>query len=502
MKFFASLYHSILLGLTLFTVVLFTISYLLFLQTRSIHEQASADRNFLILLNTTLEVRRYEKTYLMFYEKKDFESILNYLDQTDHQLREYRDAFQTRPNGERILQQMTTLAKEYRDQILQYKAISNHDSPEANAMELSLHQSSKQLITLAEHISADNQDNISIVISNMQQAILIGDMAFLSVLFIGGVLFIRRAVIPLRRMQDGLAKIMEGRKEILDPPCQDQEFIALTRMFNLVMKTALKRREERNRKAQTAYTDTMLLRLVKTLGQPLTNISTACQIVLEEAQTAPPFLQEMVMQIRQQAEQSGRLLLAIQEYATPAEEPNKRINLSLLIGQVVDNLEDEQQVSSPPTREIPDDLEVIGNPVTLEQIFSDLIAMTLSTNLPSNQLRIKGCRRSGAEIQRTLDRSSLRPLVWLYPDCREVAEISFPISGDIQSSEAGQGVQDISTLCAPQDNGSPGICLMPGILRQHGGAMLAEIMQDASLLLRIWLPVAQSEEGVMPTRGE
>ncbi|MBF0127973.1 MAG: hypothetical protein HQM02_12295, partial [Magnetococcales bacterium] len=123
MSIFHSLGHRILIGLLLFGTILLAISYQLSLETRKIHQQAMADHSFLSLLNTVLEVRRFEKNYFMFHERNYFDSALSYLDQAEHQLLEYRTAFLARPDGATVLNEMSSLVKAYREKFLQYSTL-------------------------------------------------------------------------------------------------------------------------------------------------------------------------------------------------------------------------------------------------------------------------------------------------------------------------------------------------------------------------------------------
>ncbi|MEO5332591.1 MAG: hypothetical protein H7839_11250 [Magnetococcus sp. YQC-5] len=483
MKIFQSVSHTILIGLLLFGLVLISTSYLFSLETRKIHQQAMADHSFLSLLNTVLEVRRFEKNYFIYHEKNYLENVLNYLDQAELQLRRFRTAFLARPDGEKMLKEISVVLTEYREKFLYYTTLPPQDAKQSQEVELSLHLLGKKLITQAENLAADTEDNISAILQNTLNAILISNIGFIITLIFLGIFFVRKTVHPLSCIQDGLTNIMAGRQKQLATPCLEQEFVALTRMINMTLNHLMHNKEERSRRAQQAFTDAMLLRLVKTLGQPMANISTASQILMEDdLQTLSTLQQEMLMQIRQQAEQGRRLLTAVQEYATPTEEPTRQIHLAQMIHQIVETLQADLVM------EIPDDLIVIGNPYTLERGLNDLITLSVQSTPGANRIPIKGCRRQQDEMREVMKCSSLRPLVWLPVECNAVTEISLPIAGEMLSTDSDQLIQDVSSLCVLQEDGTPGISLLPVIIRHHGGALLAEVVDDSIFLFRLWLP--------------
>ncbi|MBF0189702.1 MAG: hypothetical protein HQL99_00965 [Magnetococcales bacterium] len=491
MRIFQSLTHTVLAGLLIFAALLIAVSLLLSRETGRIHQQAMNDHGFLSLLNTVLEVRRYEKSYLIYHEKSAFESTLSYLDQTDRQLREHRGAILSRPDGAKIFQQMGNVAVEYRDRFLSYPMLLEHDPKAIQALEITLHQLGKQLIGLAEQLAADTEDNITVILQDLRISIVVANLFFLGLLILYGMLLLRRAVVPLQELQEGLSSILEGRRDQLEPLCRDREIVALSRMINLTLKTIGQNREERCRQAQFVYSDEVLSRLVKTLEKPMANISTTCQILVEEEPENGS--RDLLVRIWQQAEQGGRLLTAIQQYAYAQDKPSTPILLSLLLDRVVSGLQQTVEAGMMPRLEVGSDLVVIGNPGTLERGLSDWMLQVLSACPRGAEYALKARRLSEADRRAALERSVLRPLVWLSPDCHEVVEISLPWTGELPSTPE-QPLQDVSWLCLPEEEGNPGICLLPGIIRRHGGAMVVESMAESGVRFALWLPAGQERE--------
>ncbi|MBF0270628.1 MAG: hypothetical protein HQL98_00945 [Magnetococcales bacterium] len=450
------------------------------------------DHGFLSLLNTVLEVRRFEKSYLIYHEKSAFENTLSYLDQTDRQLREYRGAILSRPDGEKIFQRMLNVSVEYRDHFLRYPLLLEQDPKAIQTLEITLHQLGKQLIGLAEQLAADTEDNISVILGDTRIFIILANVFFLGLLILYGIVLLRRAVLPLRELQEGLSSILEGDRDQLDPPCQDREIVSLSRMINLALKTIGQNREERSRQAQFVYSDAVLSRLVKTLEKPMANISTTCQILMEEQPENGS--QDMLVRIHQQAEQGSRLLTAIQEYAHAQDKPNSPIPLAPLLDRVLNVLKETRPSVGMVGLEVSTDLVVIGNPATLAQGLSDWMLHVLGSSPVGMACDLKARRLSEVEMRATLERSVLRPLVWLSPECHEVVEISLPWIGEIPSTPE-QPLQDVSWLCLPGEDGNPGICLLPGIIRRHGGAMLVESREDARVRFCLWLPASHERMG-------
>ncbi|MBF0399503.1 MAG: HAMP domain-containing histidine kinase [Magnetococcales bacterium] len=487
-----SLRQFVFVGLTSLGVVLVAIGYFFSQETRQIQQQAMLEQTVMGFLNTVLEVRRYEKNYFMFHNKSDFENALNYLDQLDQQVRLVRPAIPGRPDGSHLLAEIAELSVHYREKLLQYPMLSNEDARQRTALELTMHAVGKKINLLAEQLALDSRDNVLKMLDGFQITIVLAVLLLLLLLIGWGFYCFRSIVVPFGRIREGLAQVAAGQQETMEPFAAAQEFVDLTGGINLAMQKLLRGREERVRLAQHAFTDAVLLRLVKTLGQPMANISTACQILMEEERHASvAFQQEMLLQISQQAEQGRRILVAIQEYAVPQQEPAESIDLVPLLDNIMTSLQKQRGVHTESRVAMEGDLTIMGNRHSLERALADWIM--LSTPSATQTGFITACRCSRQAMGAALATSCLRPLVWLPSDCQEVVEISLQMVGD-GFVESASRAHDVSLLCVPQEDGDPGIYLLPGVMRQHGGAMLVQQLDASTLRFALWFPVIQCQE--------
>ncbi|MBF0179157.1 MAG: HAMP domain-containing histidine kinase [Magnetococcales bacterium] len=493
-----SLTYAVLFGLVLLGMAALTMSYWISQESRKMHQQAMVDHGFLNLLNMVLEVRRYEKNYFIYHEKNFAEMAFNYLDQIEQQLRERRWAFLTRANGEKNFQEMSGLLKEYRELLLRYARFTDQDAPGADAMETTLHQTSQRWLHLAENLAADTNDDISGILNRIQETAMIFNVLYVALLFACGIWFVRRTVRPLACIRDGLTAILAGRRELLRNFGEDEEFASLVRVLNMTLSHIWREREERMRgNQQEGFADAVILRLLRMLGQPMANISTTCQILLEEDQRAlTGFQRDMLSQIQRQAEQGGRMLVAVQEQFVSGEEPARALHLRRLFDKVLEKLRKLPGNGREVTLDLPEDLEVDGHPLILEQGLGDLFALGMR-GPHDGPLVVRGTRRGREAMREALARAAMRPLSWLKPECDEVVEIALAIrmegQGGADDPDDPHG-RDPFALCLPLEDGDPGISLLPGMLRRHGGALLAEPGPDAMVAFRLWLPVAPGND--------
>ncbi|MBF0434508.1 MAG: HAMP domain-containing histidine kinase [Magnetococcales bacterium] len=494
MKKTRSIAFTLLLGFTIMGVTALSVSYWFSTESRKMHLQAVADHSFLYLLNMILETRRFEKNYVIFGDKNYSEMALNYLDQTERQLREYRWAFLSRDDGEKIYQEMSSLLKEYREYFLNYSMLKQKNSEQAPNMEKSLHQLGTQWITLAEKLTADSNDNVTIILHNIQTILVLFNIVFFILLLACGIWLHRKTIQPLVSIQEGLTAILAGRQERIPSIQGDAEHLALARVVNMTLDHLIRIQDERSRLVRQGFADAYMLRLVRMLGQPMDNISTSCQILLEDVpQTLSTFHRDMLLQIQQQAEQGGQLLVAAQERFQAGQEPTQILNLSQLAAHALEKLHQDPQEIPKYLMEIPEALKVRGNPLTLEQGFCELFTFATRTTPENEIVNIRGCQLAREEMQTIRKQSTWRPLSWISRECDAVAEIAMEVLWRNHCDDVDANNGDLLSLCVPLEDGHPGITLLPSLLREHEGAFLAESRSNDRMLFRLWLPTIQED---------
>ncbi|MBF0628757.1 MAG: HAMP domain-containing histidine kinase [Magnetococcales bacterium] len=478
--------HSMLIMLLLIGCVVISIIFGLTHQSRKMHQQAMVDHSFLTLLNMVLEVRRFERNYLLSKEKDQIEMVVSYMEQTEQLLHAYRSVILERPDGKKVFTEMSALLAEYRKAFLSYAGLGQTSSQEKSELERILFQTGRQLITISETLAADTEDNIKIILQDAQTFGVLFAGCFILLLIGCGIWFHRRFVQPLSTMNDELSNILSGRQERITASFKDQDFVALVKMINLNFRQFMINQEMRTRMAQQVLTDTILSRLVKMLSQPMANISTSCQILQEEiAYALAPMHREMLTQIQQQAEQGSRLLMAIQEQGNAHKEPVERLNLLELINSMVARILQDAQEVTPFSIRMPENLTVFGNPLILMHGLHDLIVLAMHAVPSGETVVIEGFLRNDDSMREIQQQKGIRSLLWLHPSCKEVVEITVQITIGLQTDQLPS---DLLSLCSPGEDGNPGITLLPGILRLHAGGMLAEPLPESRMLLRVWLP--------------
>ena len=147
--------------------------------------------------------------------------------------------------------------------------------------------------------------------------------AVLGVGLLGGILgpaVARSVVRPLRQLEVDLAPIAEGRFQELPPPSRDRELVSFAAAFNRMLGELENRRRQLLHAQKLASLGVLVSGVAHELNNPLSNISTSCQLALEELDGGDPAqvrdqVRGWLRQIDEQTERARRIVLALSDYA-------------------------------------------------------------------------------------------------------------------------------------------------------------------------------------------
>lgn len=218
--------------------------------------------------------------------------------------------------------------------------------------------------------------------------------AVLLVTLLGGVLgpvIARSLTRPLRQLEIDLAPIAAGQFRHLPAPSADREFQSLALAFNTMLEALEERRRQLLHSQKLASLGILVSGVAHELNNPLSNISTACQLALEEpADSLPPAVRDWLMQIDQQTGRAQHILLALTDYARQrpltleALDVNDLLDTTLLLARK----ELGRQVSL--ERQIPEGMAIIADRQRLQQIFINLLKNAVDAGGPEVTITLAG----------------------------------------------------------------------------------------------------------------
>ncbi len=301
------------------------ISYHYFAQMeRKLFFLSSADS----LLNTVLEVRRYEKNYLLYHHEEDFQQALIYLGQFEQLMTSSRDHIH-QSAGSGAYQRLRSLATTYRQTLSRlHRQLSGRGGPAAagtglpprEALTGELRAAGKELILRAEELAGKERQEMQGLLRDYQPLLVV----FLVCLGAIGVavvyLLLARLVRPLQTIEEATRVVAQGDFRPIPWADRSDEIGTLVQAFNRMVVQLHHNSEQMIQTEKLTALGTLTSGVAHELNNPLNNISTSCQILQEEmAPSASSYHKELLATIEQQVAKARDIVGSLLEFARQRE---------------------------------------------------------------------------------------------------------------------------------------------------------------------------------------
>jgi two-component system NtrC family sensor kinase len=220
--------------------------------------------------------------------------------------------------------------------------------------------------------------------------LLLGVILCMAVLIVAiGRVLSQRVVRPLKEMESSVAAISANRRETLSAPSNDREILSIIEAFNHMLKELDLRQKSLMRSERLASLGTMLSGVAHELNNPLSNISTSCQILQEEVGESDAATQTLYLgQIDQQTERARTIVRALLDFSRERAFRKETVLLRSLVTQTVGFVRGEVSAKSVVQLAIPEDLTVTADVQRLQQVFVNLIRNAMDVLGPDGRIRI------------------------------------------------------------------------------------------------------------------
>jgi len=305
---------------------LFFVGELRTLEARVVLGQRATD-----LYDTVLEIRRFERNYFLHHQTADLEENLVYIKLARSMLSANRTDFLAIATQAR-LDELHTLLDDYHRQMMAF-ATAGQSPLEQEPRVRSLGQ---ELVAIAEDMAGSERRQIQTTLASFRTLLLGVILAMALLIVVIGRALSQRVVRPLKEMEASVAAISANRLESLSAPSNDREIISIIAAFNHMLKELDVRQKSLMRSERLASLGTMLSGVAHELNNPLSNISTSCQILQEEAGECDAATQRMYLdQIDQQTERARHIVRSLLDFSRERAFRKEPVPLRQLVAQTV-----------------------------------------------------------------------------------------------------------------------------------------------------------------------
>ncbi len=342
------------------------------------------------LLNTILEARRYEKNYFLSFERKNIEEALGYVHQAENLFRDI-----LKKNNGRILSDNINQTV---SELVIYK--------ESLANILKLHEK-KSVRILPETIESIREQGRSLT-SELEKVVkkenrfvqnLIGKSKTIHLLALIPAFFLSVSIAlflifsvdrPLKTIEDAIAKIAKGDFNNIPEIKTGDEFESLVDSLNNMISELQKRSKQLVQAQKLASLGKFTSGVAHELNNPLNNISTSIQILIEELEEGNlEFQKELLVGAEQQVERGKEIVRSLLEFSRETRLRLKQVDFRTLVDNAVQQVQSQLPDNIHLSIKVPDDIQASLGIERIERVLTNLIVNAMHAMEDGGDITIK-----------------------------------------------------------------------------------------------------------------
>ena len=462
-----------------------------------INEQVRAGAVVARFFDTTLEVRRFEKNAFLYGQAQDLDENAAYLREALQLLETHGEDFAALASPERVARLQARLAR-YQALIGEYRREIDAPGAGRQALEDAIRAEGKEIVGFAEELAGAERSLLQTQLARHRQTLAVS-IGLLALLGIGaGQLVSRRVARPLKDMEESMEAVAAGGRQSLDLRARDREIVSLSAAFDHVLAELALRQKHAVRSEKLAALGTMLSGVAHELNNPLSNISSSVQILIEEAAEADPRRQqELLRQIDEQTDRARDIVRSLLDFARDRDFRAERFALRPLVDETLRFLKGQMPPAASLRVDVPAELELTGDRRRLQQALLNLLKNAAEA-APAGEVRISA-RAYGPEIR---DAEAAAADARFRGECREP-----PRGIDLEIADTGHGIAPgtaariFDPFFTTKDVGHGsglGLFIVHEVVSEHGGCIAVESSPGAGARFHIRLPQPPPAAGTAP----
>lgn len=384
----SSIRRKISFGFYSFVVIIAFLAIFAYSDLRYLERRIGSGVIIYEFLDAVLEFRLHEKNHFLHGSEESLSSALDYAEKANDIVSTNHDSFlalQTDPELrglESLLRDYLRILSRYRDSAVGAAQVPEHSMGNVQRI-------GERLTTIAKTLAQAERDELGVSVSRSQWALL-ASLAIITLLGVAsGRVLSKLSLRPLTWLEAELAAIGDGRYSQIKPVSRDLEIVSMGRAVNRMLSDLEARNRHLMQSEKLVSLGTLASGIAHELNNPLSNISSSCQILMEEIKqqnrTDP---MEWLEQIDRETERAKRIVQSVLEFSKENRLRREDVDLREIINKSL-FLMGQKDNTRIRTSEIPQETRITADAQKLQQIFINLFQNALDAGGPNVEIRIR-----------------------------------------------------------------------------------------------------------------
>jgi len=476
---------AVIIGLSLFTII----------ELWYVGKKVQFEEVVTEFFDTTLEIRRFEKNFFLYEHVEDYRENMQYVDKAQEILDKNLKAYKSLS----VAPQLNTVRGhilKYKQLMEQFSHVSKDKIDQRLVLEKAIREQGKEIITVAEDISKSERKRLRDLLNKMQKTLVLSFLVLsISGIVIGQILS-RMVVRPLKSLEEKMMQIAEGKLETVSINSRDREIVSLTKAFDKMITELELRQKHLVQTEKLASLGTLLSGVAHELNNPLSNISSSCQILKEEIDLVDmEYKKELLTQIDDQTDRAKNIVRSLLEFSRDKEFKKEPLSLKSLLEETIVFIKGEVPSKIEIGFDVPDGIIVFADKQRLQQAFLNLIKNAVDSISDQGIVKIMAQKFSTGRMGR--EAISLCPYPQYRGKCTGVCPMNVD-TVDIEISDTGGGIPPevlpkiFDPFFTTKDVGKGsglGLFIVQEIIEEHDGCIGVDSKVGRGTTFLIRLPV-------------
>ncbi len=328
------------------------------------------------LSNICLEIRRYEKNFIIANDNEDFTKVLEYINEAEQLVPQVVDDLKIMPQPTH-LQDLTANLKAYKKtfQDFKEKCVDAQETTDC-ALRDKVRSLGQNLVNVTEDLVLFEQHKMTTFIANFKRLLF---KAVLFIILLSGftISLLYIAIIkPLKMVENAAIDIANGTFSLLPVDEKKGEVRSVLRAFNKMVTDLEEQQEQLFQAKKLSSIGTLASGTAHQINNPLNNIATSCQIAISEIDPEQnPLVAKMLETINQETQRAGEIVRGLLEFSRAQTFSLQPYQLVKVVNRVKQLVASEIPAGVNLDTDIPDDIILL---IDVQKMIEALLNLTIN----------------------------------------------------------------------------------------------------------------------------
>ncbi len=478
----SSLRNKILLTYGFSKVVMLTFVALVVADLHYVQSHVQSGEEVAAFREAIQEVRREEKNLFLYHDPDSLDQLSRRVGEAVNLLRLGREAISgiaDPPTLQRAKQNLS----QYRQVLEEYLFALPSDRP---ALLEALRVHGRVLSDVTEHFGRSERAMVARAVAYSRITLL---AAIVVVILLGGLgawFLVRQVVRPLRELEAQLSVLPDGTARKLLPTSTDREIQSFSRAFNTMIKRLETQQQQLRHHEKAAALGVLVSGVAHELNNPLSNISTSAQLLMEDDGDAE-LKAQWLANIDGETERARRIVRRLLDSVRQPHLTRQPHNLGDLIESSLKLARSQLPEHFDVKVEVPAGLALVADRERIHQVIINLVRNAADAG--ASRVVLRGCVTTVAAVEQAQHVHGEVKRLALAP---RILELTLEDDGrGIPEADLKRIFEPFFTTRQTGEGTGLGLYLVEEIIAEHQGAIAVQSRPGGGTRFSLWFPLEE-----------